>query len=290
MIYLTGDTHGRFERIGAFCDKMQTDRDDILIILGDAGINFHADARDNLRKEYLARLPITLFCIHGNHERRPESLDVYDEREWHGGQVFTEDRYPNILFAKDGEIYDLDGQKAIAIGGAYSIDKAWRVEGRSWWPDEQPSEEIKSRVEQSLEFAVLHHPQKRLSLFHAGAADALVRVDVHQRPAGMLRDLRPERLHLLRKAGLLDLLIRADPGVNRHPNRFKGAEALGCRFLLTGVPYLFDHDFHVHSSSCANLSSTSCCGHSHLASSSTLRRSSVSRYPLEFKRPRRIIV
>lgn len=89
--------------------------------------------------------------IHGNHERRPESLDVYDEREWHGGQVFTEDRYPNILFAKDGEIYDLDGQKAIAIGGAYSIDKAWRVEGRSWWPDEQPSEEIKSRVEQSLE-------------------------------------------------------------------------------------------------------------------------------------------
>ena len=76
---------------------------------------------------------------------------MYDEREWHGGQVFTEDRYPNILFAKDGEIYDLDGQKAIAIGGAYSIDKAWRVEGRSWWPDEQPSEEIKSRVEQSLE-------------------------------------------------------------------------------------------------------------------------------------------
>ena len=109
MIYLTGDTHGRFERIGAFCDKMQTDRDDILIILGDAGINFHADARDILCKEYLARLPITLFCIHGNHERRPESLDVYDEREWHGGQVFTEDRYPNILFAKDGETIVLGG-------------------------------------------------------------------------------------------------------------------------------------------------------------------------------------
>ena len=81
MIYLTGDTHGRFERIGAFCDRMRTDRDDILIILGDAGINFHADARDILRKEYLARLPVTLFCIHGNHERRPESLGVYAERE-----------------------------------------------------------------------------------------------------------------------------------------------------------------------------------------------------------------
>lgn len=51
MIYLTGDTHGRFERIGVFCDKMQTSRDDILIILGDAGINFHAGALDILRKE-----------------------------------------------------------------------------------------------------------------------------------------------------------------------------------------------------------------------------------------------
>ena len=32
MIYLTGDTHGRFERIGAFCDKMQTDRDDTSVL------------------------------------------------------------------------------------------------------------------------------------------------------------------------------------------------------------------------------------------------------------------
>ena len=63
MIYLTGDTHGQFNRIGAFCDRMQTSRDDILIILGDAGINFHAGSLDILRKEYLAKLPITLLCM-----------------------------------------------------------------------------------------------------------------------------------------------------------------------------------------------------------------------------------
>lgn len=151
MIYLTGDTHGRFERIGTFCDRMQTSRGDILIVLGDAGINFHAGALDILRKEYLAKLPITLLCIHGNHERRPESLPYYSEQAWHGGSVYVETRYPNILFAKDGEVYDLDGKKAVAIGGAYSIDKAWRVEGQSWWADEQPSPEIKARVEASLE-------------------------------------------------------------------------------------------------------------------------------------------
>lgn len=151
MIYLTGDTHGRFERIGIFCDKMQTSLDDILIILGDAGINFHAGALDILRKEYLAKLPITLLCIHGNHERRPEKLPCYNEQTWHGGTVYVEERYPNIMFAKDGELYDLNDKKAVAIGGAYSIDKAWRVEGQSWWPDEQPSPEIKARVESTLE-------------------------------------------------------------------------------------------------------------------------------------------
>lgn len=151
MIYLTGDTHGRFERIGAFCNIMQTNRDDTMIILGDAGINFCADINDALRKEYIAKLPITLLCIHGNHERRPESLPYYSERKWRGGTVFVEARYPNILFAKDGEVYDLDGRKAIVIGGAYSIDKAWRIEGESWWSDEQPSPEVKVRVESTLD-------------------------------------------------------------------------------------------------------------------------------------------
>ena len=40
MIYITGDTHGSFERVESFCERMKTKREDILIILGDAGIIF----------------------------------------------------------------------------------------------------------------------------------------------------------------------------------------------------------------------------------------------------------
>ena len=40
MIYLTGDTHGDFDRIIHFCEKMQTTRADVMIILGDAGFNY----------------------------------------------------------------------------------------------------------------------------------------------------------------------------------------------------------------------------------------------------------
>ena len=57
-----------------------------------------------------------------------------------------------MLFAKDGEVFELDGKKVIVMGGAYSVDKMVRLMyGYGWWPDEQPSEEIKKDVERKLE-------------------------------------------------------------------------------------------------------------------------------------------
>jgi len=150
VIYVTGDTHGDFARIEHFCARMKTKPSDIMVILGDAGINFYGGWRDLHKKEFISKLPITLFCIHGNHEQRPATIRSHTKHEWHGGTVYVEEQFPSILFAKDGEVYDLNGLQAIAIGGAYSIDWMLRIPGRSWWPDEQPSPEIKARVEAKL--------------------------------------------------------------------------------------------------------------------------------------------
>ncbi|OJU09441.1 MAG: serine/threonine protein phosphatase [Clostridiales bacterium 43-6] len=151
MIYITGDTHGDFRRISSFCDKFGTKREDIMIILGDAGINYFDDERADKLKERLSNLPITLFCLHGNHENRPQNINTYHEQQWNGGTVFVEDKYPNLLFAKDGEIFNIGGQKCIVIGGAYSVDKFYRLQnGYGWWPDEQPSEEIKAATIKNL--------------------------------------------------------------------------------------------------------------------------------------------
>lgn len=108
MIYITGDTHGEFRRIIDFCDRVETTRDDVMIILGDAGINFSGYPRDGWKKQLLARVPLKIFCIHGNHEKRPETIKSYKTTTFHGGTVWYEYDYPNILFAKDGEI--LKGQ------------------------------------------------------------------------------------------------------------------------------------------------------------------------------------
>ena len=105
-----------------------------------------------IKRAELSKLPITLFCVHGNHEERPEYIGSYYKKIWCGGAVSFEPQYSNILFAIDGEIYKFGKKKGIVIGGAYSVDREYRLlAGLPWFQNEQPSEKVKKRVEKELE-------------------------------------------------------------------------------------------------------------------------------------------
>ena len=152
MIYITGDKHADFKEVFDFCLENKTTLDDIMIILGDAGINYYLNDYDYLLKNSLKQIPITFFCIHGNHEERPENIKTYKTKKIHDGIVYYEEDYPNILFAKDAEIYDFNNQKNLVIGGAYSVDKFYRIEyGYNWFESEQPTKETKEMVFKKLE-------------------------------------------------------------------------------------------------------------------------------------------
>lgn len=133
MIFVTGDTHGNFNRIKSFCRENETTKDDVLVILGDVGINFYPPSNHGTKKmkKQLSDLPITLFCIHGNHECRPEHIITYNITERFGGLVYVEDDYPNLVFAIDGQIYNINDKKCLVIGGAYSVDKY--LNGYDWY-------------------------------------------------------------------------------------------------------------------------------------------------------------
>lgn len=149
--YITGDTHGNFNRINYFCEKFETSKEDILCILGDAGINYYLNKKDYMLKQVLQDMPITFFCIHGNHEERPFNISTYITKKWNEGIVYYEEEFPNILFAKDGEIYNINGKSILVIGGAYSVDKEYRLlKGWSWFKDEQPSKEIVKYIEKQI--------------------------------------------------------------------------------------------------------------------------------------------
>lgn len=150
-IFITGDKHRDFEKVKAFCKDMNTRRKDILIVLGDTGFNYYEDARDDKLKKEISALNITLFCLYGNKENRPENIGTYGIRSFCGGKVYYEPKYPNLLFAIDGEVYTFEGKRYLVVGGAHSVDKFRCLEeGKPFFEDEMPGDAIKEKVEHQL--------------------------------------------------------------------------------------------------------------------------------------------
>lgn len=163
-VYLTGDIHGGLMRmwdISNFCEAHKTTTDDWLICLGDVGLNYYGakSKKETTLKNEAAKLPIKMFCIHGNHERRPSEADGYQQVEVTEGAIqgpmLWDAKYPNQYFAIDGAVYKIQTSErtlnALVCGGAYSVDKFYRLQcGANWWPDEQPNELIKGLVRMAV--------------------------------------------------------------------------------------------------------------------------------------------
>lgn len=76
-----------------------------------------------------------------------ENVNSYKTKRFYTRIVYYEEEYPNILFAKDAEIYDFDGNNVLVIGGTYSVDKEYRLMmGYNWYPSAHPSKEAKNMV------------------------------------------------------------------------------------------------------------------------------------------------
>ncbi len=147
MIYITGDKHADFSLIFEFCKNYKTTKDDIMIILGDSGINYYNNQYDYILKDKLKSVPLTFFIIHGNHEERTENIKSYKTKVFHKGIVYYEEEYPNLLFAKDSTIYEFNKKQVLVLGGAYSIDKDYRLlMGYNWYPSEQMSDDDKKKA------------------------------------------------------------------------------------------------------------------------------------------------
>lgn len=133
---ITGDTHGQFSRFKSLGNMPNT----AVIILGDAGINYHLDERDLSAKRYLSKFPFTFYCVRGNHEARPSDVKGM-KLSWDvnvSGEVWYEEEFPNIRYFQDWGVYRIDGLRTLVIGGAYSVDKHYRLMcGLKWHENEQ---------------------------------------------------------------------------------------------------------------------------------------------------------
>lgn len=151
-IWLHGDIHGDNYCLEKFCEENETTRDDVVVILGDAGYNYYGKSatKEFLIKESAADLPISIFCVRGNHEDRPENRGMKPHPCAAGplkGLMYTEEKYPNIFYAVDGEVYQGCGKSFLVVGGAYSIDKYYRLMMHwQWFKDEQLTGEERTHI------------------------------------------------------------------------------------------------------------------------------------------------
>jgi hypothetical protein len=138
MVYITGDTHGELARFTeANFPLSLLGPEDILIIAGDFGYLFGLPT-DEEKLDFLASLGFTIAFLDGNHECFP-AIYAYPEEEWNGGRIHR--IRPNLVHLMRGQVFTLEGMTLFTMGGGYSLDKAMRTPGRSWWPEELPSEE-----------------------------------------------------------------------------------------------------------------------------------------------------
>lgn len=149
MILVTGDTHGSQEK---WMKQIQPIlfSNDIVLVCGDFGIGFWD--RPNWSEEsfydFLGKQEYIVLFIDGNHENF-EKLNSYPVEIWSGGRVHK--IRPNLIHLMRGEVYSIEDTTFFVMGGGYSIDKPYRIEGISWWPEEMPSEEEYRRARENLE-------------------------------------------------------------------------------------------------------------------------------------------
>ena len=196
-----------------FPEQRELTKDDFLIICGDFGgiwetnrERFAESSQEKYSLDWLEDKPFTTLFIPGNHEnydrltgcrnepllscwlyrKMPEEEKEklrrgYPREFWKGG--FTRVIRPSVRMLEPG-VFDLDGQKCFAYGGAASHDIAdgildpvnfpeevdyqktyrkmldsgcqFRVRGLSWWDQEMPGPGEEQMAEKALEAAGYH--------------------------------------------------------------------------------------------------------------------------------------
>jgi UDP-2,3-diacylglucosamine pyrophosphatase LpxH len=152
MLYVMGDIHGFWEAL----DNLSTHLgpDDIVVQVGDFGVDRKFSDPDYLEKLF-AKIQYKLIFIEGNHEHFP-TIGM-----WHKDQL-TEIA-PNVFYAPRGLVMELDGKLVGFLGGAESVDKAWRTPGYDWFPEERVQQEdvdllVKNVDGRQLDILFAHSP------------------------------------------------------------------------------------------------------------------------------------
>jgi hypothetical protein len=168
MIALLGDIHAmpgvleyaiRKAREEKFCSA--------IIQVGDFGVYPHV-------LDYFKRIaetsPVPIYFVDGNHEKFSiikqwwEIMEITHDSTFH----LVQDK---LIYVRRGSVLNIDGRRIGFLGGAASIDFAYRSKGYDWFDEEVIRDEDCERLLQQaagrpLDFLVTHSPPQRVITKH----------------------------------------------------------------------------------------------------------------------------
>ncbi len=201
MVYITGDCHADWRKFSndSFPEQKDMTRDDYVIVCGDFGL-WHGSQTEQWWFRWFSVKNFTLLFVDGNHENFDRLYgDEFEVVNYHGGKAHK--ICDNVYHLMRGYVFELDGKKFFAFGGARSHDiddgildpkdfkttkelldtynrrtncgEMLRINHLSWWAQEMPSDEEMSFGLRTLkangnkvDFIVSHCcPQRIASVF-----------------------------------------------------------------------------------------------------------------------------
>lgn len=192
-VLLAGDVHGNGKWVGTLCKLASRHGCDTILQLGDFGYWPHTDKGlrfldqvDRHAERYGVRC---LYWIDGNHENHEMLAGLKADED---GFVTIGDR---CRYAPRGHRWSWGRVDFGALGGAFSMDHHYRVEGVSWWPNEMPTDaDVANLGEAPLDVLLCHDAPEGAPIrkFELRARDEMLCSLVRERILQAVKATRPE--------------------------------------------------------------------------------------------------
>ena len=133
ILYI-GDTHGDFRHLNILLSD-KVNKYDIAIVLGDfgywPGLSEHFGIIERIKVPEFKQL----YFVDGNHENHDELQRIVKEQGWN----VPIEMHRRVYYLPRGCWFTIRNLNFLAVGGADSIDKNLRIEGRDWFKSEIPN-------------------------------------------------------------------------------------------------------------------------------------------------------
>lgn len=126
---LTGDTHGDLRWFRSYLLPVaHALKVENMVVLGDFGAWEHTSAGVQFFDEVdraAGKAKIVVYWLHGNHDKWSHTMAAYGHDRTSDGFVVCRE---NLFYIPQGHAWTWGGVSLRSFGGAYSIDKAWRLD------------------------------------------------------------------------------------------------------------------------------------------------------------------